>query len=83
MQGARPCENTPEVIIYAMTTLTLELPEALSAEPDAAVQSGWFESQTEAVRAAERDSMGRPKLELLEKYLLYDIKWTLNVSKTV
>ena len=32
MQGARPCECTLEGISCAMTTLTLELPEALSAE---------------------------------------------------
>lgn len=81
MQGARPCENTLEGIIYAMTTLTLELPEALSAELDAAVQSGWFESQAEAVRAAVRDLMSRRKLDLLEKQQLNDIDWALKAAK--
>jgi len=65
-----------------MTTLTLELPEALSAELDAAVQSGWFESQAEAVRAAVRDLMSRPKLALLEKQQLNDIDWALNAAKS-
>jgi Arc/MetJ-type ribon-helix-helix transcriptional regulator len=64
-----------------MTTLTLELPEALSAELDAAVQSGWFESQAEAVRAAVRDLMSRRKLDLLEKQQLNDIDWALKAAK--
>jgi Arc/MetJ-type ribon-helix-helix transcriptional regulator len=49
-----------------MTTLTVDLPEALSAELDAAVEAGWFTSHAEAVRAAVRDSMNRRKLALLE-----------------
>lgn len=81
MQGARPCECILVGIIYVMTTLTLELPEALSAELDAAVQSGWFESQAEAVRAAVRDLMSRRKLDLLEKQQLNDIDWALKAAK--
>jgi len=81
MQGARPCECTLAGIRCAMTTLTLELPEALSAELDAAVQSGWFESQAEAVRAAVRDLMSRRKLDLLEKQQLDDIEWALKAAK--
>lgn len=34
MQGARPCECSLVGIIYTTTTLTLELPEALSAEQE-------------------------------------------------
>lgn len=81
MQEARPCEHPYEGIIYAMTTLTVELPEALSAELDAAVQSGWFESQAEAVRAAVRDLMSSRKLALLEQQQLDDIEWALNAAK--
>lgn len=81
MQGARPCEYALEGICFTMTTLTLELPEALSAELDAAVQSGWFESQAEAVRAAVRDLMSSRKLALLEKQQLDDIDWALAAAK--
>jgi Arc/MetJ-type ribon-helix-helix transcriptional regulator len=63
-----------------MTTLTLELPEALSAELDAAVEAGWFTSQAEAVRAAVRDLMSHRKLALLEKQQLSDIDWALNTA---
>ncbi len=81
MQGARPCECILKGIICAMTTLTLELPEALSAELDAAVQAGWFESQAEAVRAAVRELVSSRKLALLEQQQLDDIDWALNAAK--
>jgi Arc/MetJ-type ribon-helix-helix transcriptional regulator len=62
----------------AMTTLTLDLPEALTAELDAAVEAGWFTSQAEAVRAAVRDMMSHRKLALLEKQQLADIDWAVS-----
>jgi Arc/MetJ-type ribon-helix-helix transcriptional regulator len=61
-----------------MTTLTLDLPKALTAELDAAVEAGWFASQAEAVRAAVRDMISHRKLELLETQQLSDIAWTVN-----
>jgi Arc/MetJ-type ribon-helix-helix transcriptional regulator len=63
-----------------MTTLTLDLPEALTAELDAAVEAGWFTSQAEAVRAAVRDLMSHRKLALLEKQQLSDIEWATGVA---
>jgi Arc/MetJ-type ribon-helix-helix transcriptional regulator len=61
-----------------MPTLTLELPEALTAELDAAVEAGWFTSQAEAVRAAVRDMVDHRKLAMLEKQQLADIDWATN-----
>lgn len=58
-----------------MNTLTIELPEALTAELDAAVEAGWFANKAEAVRAAVRDFVSHRKLELLEKQQLADIEW--------
>lgn len=63
-----------------MTTLTLDLPEALSVELDAAVEAGWFTSQAEAIRAAVRDMMTHRKLALLEKQQLADIDWALSIA---
>jgi len=63
-----------------MTTLTLDLPEALAAELDAAVEAGWFASHAEAVRAAVRDLVSHRKLDLLEKQQLADIEWAVSVS---
>jgi Arc/MetJ-type ribon-helix-helix transcriptional regulator len=65
-----------------MTTLTLEIPEAMAAELDAAVESGWFETQAEAVRAALRDFVSRRQLALQEKQQLDDIAWAVNVAKS-
>lgn len=60
-----------------MSTLTIELPEALTAELDAAVDAGWFANKAEAVRAAVRDFVNHRKLELLEKQQLADIEWAV------
>lgn len=63
-----------------MSTLTIELPEALTAELDAAVEAGWFANQAEAVRAAVRDFVSHRKLELLEKQQLADIEWAASAA---
>ncbi|MCB0117250.1 MAG: hypothetical protein KDD84_24290 [Caldilineaceae bacterium] len=70
----------PVAYSLRMTTLTLDLPEALTAELDAAVQAGWFASQEEAVRAAVRDMMSHGKLALLEQQQLADIDWAANAA---
>lgn len=64
-----------------MTTLTLDLPEALTAELDAAVEAGWFTNQAEAVRAAVRDFVSHGKLALQEKQQLADIKSALEAAQ--
>jgi Arc/MetJ-type ribon-helix-helix transcriptional regulator len=63
-----------------MTTLTLDLPEALTAELDAAVEAGWFTTQAEAVRAAVRDMISHRKLALLEQQQLADIDWAVSFT---
>jgi len=67
-------------VFSAMTTLTLDLPEALAAELDAAVEAGWFTSQAEAVRAAVRDLVSHRKLAVMEKQQLADIDWAVNAG---
>ncbi len=64
-----------------MTTLTLDLPEALTAELDAAVEAGWFADQAEAVRAAVRDFVSHGKLALQEKQQLADIERAVDAAK--
>lgn len=63
-----------------MSTLTLELPEALAAELEAAVEAGWFASEAEAVRAAVRDFMNHHRLGLMEQQQLADIEWAANAA---
>ena len=74
------CDVFPVGVFSAMTTLTLDLPEALTAELDAVVEAGWFTSQAEAVRAAVRDLVSHRKLALLEQQQLADIDWAVNAA---
>jgi Arc/MetJ-type ribon-helix-helix transcriptional regulator len=72
----------PVRLFFTMTTtLNLELPEALTAELNAAVEAGWFTSQAEAIRAAVRDLMSHRKLALMEGQQLADIDWAVNNAK--
>jgi Arc/MetJ-type ribon-helix-helix transcriptional regulator len=64
-----------------MSTVTLELPDALSAELDAAVEAGWFTSQAEAVRAAVRDFVVHGRLALTEQQQLADIEWAVRTKE--
>lgn len=64
-----------------MTTMTLDFPDALTAELDAAVEAGWFENQAEAVRAAVRDFVSQRRFALQEQQQLADIDWALNLAK--
>jgi Arc/MetJ-type ribon-helix-helix transcriptional regulator len=64
-----------------MSTVTLELPDALTAELDAAVEAGWFTSQAEAVRAAVRDFVGHGRLALTEQQQLADIEWAVRTKE--
>jgi Arc/MetJ-type ribon-helix-helix transcriptional regulator len=63
-----------------MSTVTLELPDALSAELDAAVEAGWFANRAEAVRAAVRDFVNHRKLALMEQQQLADIAWAVGAA---
>lgn len=63
-----------------MSTLTIELSEALTAELDSAVKAGWFANQAEAVRAAVQDFVNHRKLDLLEKQQLADIEWAVSAT---
>lgn len=64
-----------------MTTMTLDFPDALTAELDAAVEAGWFENQAEAVRAAVRDFVSQRRFALQEQQQLADIEWAVNSVK--
>lgn len=64
-----------------MTTMTLDFPDALTAELEAAVKAGWFENQAEAVRAAVRDFVSQRRFALQEQQQLADIEWAVNSAK--
>ncbi|HRQ88878.1 MAG TPA: ribbon-helix-helix domain-containing protein [Bacteroidia bacterium] len=64
-----------------MSTLTIELPEALTAELEAAVEAGWFASKAEAVRATVCDFVNHGKLSLMEQQHLADIEWAVNLAE--
>lgn len=60
-----------------MSTFTLSLPDALTAELDAAVEAGWFSDRGEAVSAAVREFVNRGRLALQEEQQLADIAWAV------
>ncbi len=63
-----------------MSTVTVELPDALAAELDAAVEAGWFPNQAEAVRAAVLEFLRGEKLAVLEQQQLSDIEWATKIA---
>ena len=64
-----------------MSTLTVELPDALAAQLDAAVELGWFENKAEVVRAAVRDFVGHGRLALQERQQMEDIAWAVEMAE--
>lgn len=66
-----------------MTSVTVELPEALTAEIEEAVRAGWFSSESEAIRAAVYEFVKRDKLALIERQQLDDIEWAVGSAKKV
>ncbi len=64
-----------------MSSVTVELPDALAAELNAAVRAGWFATQAEAVRAAVAEYFREEKLARLEQQQLSDIAWAVKVAK--
>lgn len=77
-----PLRFRPDALASPMaTTLTLELPEAVTAELEAAVEAGWFANQAEVVRAAVLDFVSHGKLALLERHQLEDIDWAVKVAE--
>jgi len=64
-----------------MSSVTVELPDALAAELNAAVRAGWFATQAESVRAAVEEYFGEEKLARLEQQQLSDIVWAVKIAK--
>jgi Arc/MetJ-type ribon-helix-helix transcriptional regulator len=64
-----------------MSSVTVELPDALADELNAAVRAGWFATQAEAERAAVEEYFREEKLARLEQQQLSDIAWAVKVAK--
>jgi len=64
-----------------MISMTVELPEALTAEIEEAVSAGWFSSESEAIRAAVHEFVKRGRLALIERQQLDDIEWAVGSAK--
>lgn len=61
-----------------MKTLKIELPEALAAELEELVETGWFTSEEEIGRLALTDFLRRRPFEFQERFLREDIAWALD-----
>jgi Arc/MetJ-type ribon-helix-helix transcriptional regulator len=64
-----------------MSSVTVELPDALAAQLNAAVRAGWFATEAEAVRAAVEEYLREETLARLEQQQLSDIAWAVNLAK--
>jgi Arc/MetJ-type ribon-helix-helix transcriptional regulator len=60
-----------------MKTISVELPERITEEIDALINSGWFANETELVRAALWEFVRRNRFELAEQFQRADIAWAL------
>lgn len=60
-----------------MRSVTVELPDRLAEELDAAVQAGWFSDEGDAVREALREVLLRHRRKLEEQFQRQDIAWAL------
>ena len=61
--------------------MTIELPDKLAQELDAAIDSGWFADEGDAVRQALREFLDRQRRELEERFQREDIAWALKVKQ--
>ena len=65
-----------------MNSISLELPDQLTADVDKAVAAGWFADRQEAIRQAIREFVNSHRLELQERQQLDDIAWALRTGKS-
>lgn len=64
-----------------MKSVTVELPDRLADELEAAVKSGWFHTEGEAVRLALLEFFRRHPGELTEQFQREDIAWALQQKR--
>ena len=65
-----------------MNTISVELPDQLTADVDKAVAAGWFADRQEVIRQAIREFINSRRLELQERQQLDDIAWALRTAKS-
>ena len=65
-----------------MNSISLELPDQLTADVDKAVAAGWFADRQEAIRQAIREFISSRRLELQERQQLDDITWALRTAQS-
>ncbi len=64
-----------------MTTMTVEMPDALSQELRGLVSDGWYASEDEALREAVRELVTHRRRQLQERHQLEDIAWALKLAE--
>jgi len=66
-----------------MRVLQVELPGKIASEIDALIKGGWFTNETEIVRLALLEFVGRHRFELLEQFHRDDIDWAIQQKNKV
>lgn len=64
-------------------TVSIELPERITAEIDVLVENGWFTDETEIIRAALWEFIRRNRFALIEQFQRADIAWALHQRRNV
>ncbi len=67
----------------AVKTISVELPERITAEIDALVENGWFADAPELIQVALWEFVRRNRSALAEQFQRADIAWALQQRRTV
>ena len=64
-----------------MDALHVELPDKLAEELRRLIETGWFQSEEEAVRIALAEFIQRRQAALIERFQRADIDWALSQAE--
>ena len=66
-----------------MKSIHVEIPDKLATEIEAYVETGWFSTEGEVIRAALMEFVRRNRVDLLERFMREDIEWALKQKGSV
>ena len=66
-----------------MKSIHVEIPDKLATEIEAYVETGWFSTEAEVIRAALMEFVRRNRVDLLERFMREDIEWALKQKGSV
>ncbi|MBW8050172.1 MAG: CopG family transcriptional regulator [Cytophagales bacterium] len=64
-----------------MKTMKIDLPKKIVVAMGNYVKTGWFNNESEVMRAALQEFIRNHRIELTDKFMEEDIKWALEIKK--